>query len=169
MKAKLIIAAVTILALASSAQAAEIKLLASSAIKETYLELLPLFEKATGHKVTAAWSSTPDIQKRIAAGEAADLVILGDSGTEELIKQGKLAANSRANFANSGIAVAVRRRRVLAGHPQHVLGVRGSGRKRRQRDKARGKPQSEVPVPKFPAHCGPSQAHADSGVYCPPL
>ena len=70
--------------------------------------MLPLFEKATGHKVTAAWSSTPDIQKRIAAGEAADLVILGDSGTEELIKQGKLAANSRANFAKSGIAVAVR-------------------------------------------------------------
>jgi molybdate transport system substrate-binding protein len=107
-KAKLIIAAVTSLALASSTQAAEIKLLASSAIKETYLELLPLFEKTTGHKVTAAWSSTPDIQKRIAAGEAADLVILGDSGTEELIKQGKLAANSRANFAKSGIAVAVR-------------------------------------------------------------
>ena len=47
MKAKLIIAAVTSLALASSTQAAEIKLLASSAIKETYLELLPLFEKAT--------------------------------------------------------------------------------------------------------------------------
>ena len=108
MRTKLIIAAVTSLVLAGTVQAAEIKLLASSAIKEAYLELLPLFEKATGHKVVAAWSSTPDVQKRIAAGEAADLVILGDSGTEELIKQGKLATNSRANFAKSGIAVAVR-------------------------------------------------------------
>ena len=108
MRTKLIIAAVTSLMLAGSAEAAEIKLLASSAIKETYLELLPLFEKATGHKVVAAWSSTPDVQRRIAAGEAADLVILGDSGTEELIKHGKLAANSRTNFAKSGIAVAVR-------------------------------------------------------------
>ena len=108
MRTKLIIAAVTSLMLAGSAEAAEIKLLASSAIKETYLELLPLFEKATGHKVVAAWSSTPDVQRRIAAGEATDLVILGDSGTEELIKQGKLAANSRTNFAKSGIAVAVR-------------------------------------------------------------
>jgi molybdate transport system substrate-binding protein len=108
MRAKLIIAAVTSFVLAGSTQAAEIKLLASSAIKEAYLDLLPQFEKATGHKVTAAWSSTPDVQKRIAAGEAADLVILGDSGTEELIKKGKLAANSRANFAKSGIAVAVR-------------------------------------------------------------
>jgi molybdate transport system substrate-binding protein len=90
------------------AQAAELKLLASAATKEAYLELLPQFEKATGHKVTAAWSSTPDIQKRIAAGEAADLVILGNSGTEELIKQGKLVPGSRANFAKSGIGVAVR-------------------------------------------------------------
>jgi len=55
-----------------------------------------------------AWSSTPDIQKRIAGGEAADLVILGNSGTEELSKQGKLVAGSRAAFAKSGIGVAVR-------------------------------------------------------------
>ena len=54
MKAKLIIAAVTSLVLAGTAQAAEIKLLASTAIKDAYLELLPQFEKATGHKVTAA-------------------------------------------------------------------------------------------------------------------
>ncbi len=53
-----------------------------------------------------AWSSTPDIQKRIAGGEAADLVILGNSGTEELIKQGKLVAGSRADFAKSGLNTA---------------------------------------------------------------
>ena len=66
------------------------------------------FEKATGNKVTVEWSGTPDIQKRIAAGEAADVVILGNSGTEELIRQGKLAPGSRANFAKSGVGVAVR-------------------------------------------------------------
>jgi molybdate transport system substrate-binding protein len=108
MKARLIVVLATSLLLPGMAQAAEIKLLASTAIKDAYLELLPQFEKVTGHKVTAAWSSTPDIQKRIAAGEAAELVILGNSGTEELLKQGKLAPNSRANFAKSGIGVAVR-------------------------------------------------------------
>lgn len=108
MKAKLIVAAITSLIWAGTVQSAEIKLLASTAIKDAYLELLPQFEKATGHKVSAAWSSTPDVQKRIAAGEAADLVILGNSGTEELIKQSRLAANSRANFAKVGIAVVVR-------------------------------------------------------------
>ena len=107
MKARSIIAVAASLLLPGMAQAAEIKLLASSAIKFAYFELLPQFEKATGHKVTVAWSSTPDIQKRIAGGEAADVVILGHSGTQELIKQGKLAG-PRVDFAKSGVGVAVR-------------------------------------------------------------
>src|SRR5215207_5115934 len=108
MSARLMIAAAASLLLSAAAHAAEIKLLASAAIKDAYLELLPRFEKATGNKVTVEWSGTPDIQKRIVAGEAADVVILGNSGTEELIRQGKLAPGSRANFAKSGVGVAVR-------------------------------------------------------------
>lgn len=108
MKARLIFVVAANLLLPSMTHAAEIKLLASVALKDAYFELIPQFEKATGHKVSMAWSSTPDVQKRIAAGEAADLIILGDSGTEELIKQGKLVASSRVNFAKSGIGVAVR-------------------------------------------------------------
>ena len=108
MKARLVIAVAAGLLLPAMAQAAEIKLLASAALKEAYLELLPQFEKTTGNKVTVEWSGTPDIQKRIAAGEAADVVILGNSGTEELIRQGKLVPGSRADFAKAGVGVAVR-------------------------------------------------------------
>jgi molybdate transport system substrate-binding protein len=108
MKSRLPIAAAAFLFFPSMAQNAEIKILASGALKEAYVELLPNFEKVSSHRVTAAWSSTTDIQKRVAAGELADLVILGDSGTQALIKDGKLVANSRTNFAKSGIYVAVR-------------------------------------------------------------
>ncbi len=108
MKMRFIIAVAASLLPSGMSQAAEIKLLASSAMKDAYLELIPQFEKATGHKISAAWSSTPDVQNRIAAGEAADLVILGDNGTEELIKRGKLTPGSRINFAKSGIGIAVR-------------------------------------------------------------
>ena len=96
------------LAVPGLAQTAEIKLLASGAVKEAYLELLPGFEKASGHSVKAAWSNTTDIQKRVSGGEIADLVILGDTGTAALIKDGTLVAGSRAAFAKSGIYVAVR-------------------------------------------------------------
>jgi molybdate transport system substrate-binding protein len=106
MKARLVIAVAAGVLIPSLAHAAEIAVVASTAIKGAYLKLIPLFEKTTGHKVTVAWSSTPDIQKRIAGGEAADLVILGNSGTKELIKQGKLFAPSRADFAKSGLDTA---------------------------------------------------------------
>jgi len=104
----LIAAAAAFLLFPGIGQSAEVKLLASGAVKDAYLELLPKFETASGHKVIAAWSNTTDIRKRVAAGEVADLVILGNSGTEALIGAGKLVAGTRANFARSGIYVAVR-------------------------------------------------------------
>ena len=62
MKARFIIAVAASLLLPNMSQASEIKLLASVAMKDAYLELIPEFEKATGHKVSVAWSSTPDVQ-----------------------------------------------------------------------------------------------------------
>jgi molybdate transport system substrate-binding protein len=51
MKSRLIVAAAALLLFPSVAQNAEIKLLASGAVKDAYLELLPKFEKTSGHKV----------------------------------------------------------------------------------------------------------------------
>src|SRR3954453_2122534 len=101
MRPRSIVAATVFLIFPSIAQPAEIKLLASGAVKEAYLELLPAFEKASGHTVQAAWSNTTDIQKRVSGGEVHDLVILGENGTQALIKEGKLLASTRASFAKS--------------------------------------------------------------------
>src|SRR4051794_6820847 len=108
MRSRSILVAAVFLLVSSVTQAAEIQLLASGAVKEAYLELLQSFEKASGHTVKTAWSNTTDIQKRVAAGEVADLVILGNNGTDVLIRDGKLVASTRAAFAKSGIYVAVR-------------------------------------------------------------
>jgi molybdate transport system substrate-binding protein len=112
MRALFIMASMATILLPRVADAAEIKLVASAALKAAYLELLPQFETATGHKVTAVWSSSQVIQKRITSGEDADVVvmadILGKSLTEELIQQGKLVAGSSATFAKSAVGVAVR-------------------------------------------------------------
>jgi ABC-type molybdate transport system substrate-binding protein len=50
--------------------AAEIKVLASGATEEIINEIVPAFEKASGHKVAIAFTGTANIKKRIAAGEA---------------------------------------------------------------------------------------------------
>ena len=108
MRSRSFVAAALFLLWPCVVQSAEILLLASGAVKEAYLELLPAFEKASGHTVKAAWSNTTDIQKRVSGGEIYDLVILGDNGTQALIKEGRLLASTRASFAKSGIYVAVR-------------------------------------------------------------
>jgi molybdate transport system substrate-binding protein len=82
--------------------------LASNALKEAYLELVPGFEKATEHKVATTWAGTNDIKKRMAAGETYDLVIMAGPALDELIKQGKIVPGSRVDLAKSGVGVAVR-------------------------------------------------------------
>jgi len=108
MRSRWMAAAAAVLLLQGAAEAAEIRLFASGALKEAYLELIPAFEKASGHKVRLEWSSTIEIRKRVSAGEIHDLVILGDSGTEALVRDGKLVGTTRVVFARSGISIAVR-------------------------------------------------------------
>jgi molybdate transport system substrate-binding protein len=92
----------------NAASAAEIKVLASGATKEVVAELLPQFEKSSGHKVTVTWTGTANIKKRIAAGEVYDLVIVGGPAIDAFSQQGKLVAGSRVDLMKSGVGVAVR-------------------------------------------------------------
>jgi molybdate transport system substrate-binding protein len=105
------------LLLSQAGNAAEIKVLASGAIKEAYLELIPQFEKASEHKVVTTWAGTVDIKKRMAAGEVFDLVIVASPELEAFIQEGKMVAGSRADLVRSGVGVAVR-----AGAPKPDIG-----------------------------------------------
>ena len=108
MKARFIAAAVCGLLMTHVAQAAEIKLLAAGAIKEIFLELAAPFESSTGNKVVATWAGSADIKKRIGAGEAFDLVIVGAPDVDGFIKDGKMVPGSRVDIAGSGVGVAVK-------------------------------------------------------------
>jgi molybdate transport system substrate-binding protein len=90
------------------ARAAEIKVLGTPGVREIYNELVPQFERTTGHKVTIEWGGTVDVLKRIGGGETVDLVIMARNALDELTRQGKIVAASRVNVAKSGMGVAVR-------------------------------------------------------------
>jgi molybdate transport system substrate-binding protein len=90
------------------AQTSEIKVLSSLAIREAYLELVPEFEKASGHRVATTWTGTVDIRKRMAAGEIYDLVIMTRDGIEALTGEGKIVPGSRVDLVKVGIGIAVR-------------------------------------------------------------
>ncbi len=101
-------AAVSFMMLSGLANAAEIKVIGSPGTREPYTLLVPGFEKATGHKVTTTWGGVSAVAKRVADGEVADIVMLPAAQIDDLIKQGKLTADSRVNVATSGVGVAIR-------------------------------------------------------------
>ena len=92
----------------TTAHAAEIKVIASAAVKEVVLDLIPAFEMSSGHKVTTIWAGTEAITKRISGGEVVDIVLIAAPNIDKLISEGRLVAGSRADVAKSGIGVVVR-------------------------------------------------------------
>ncbi len=90
------------------AQAAELRVLTSVALTSALDELAPVFENATGNKVTIGYSLIADVRKRILDGETADVIILSRPVMDELQKQDKFAANSLVNVAGTPVSVAAR-------------------------------------------------------------
>ena len=84
---------------------ATIKVMASAAFREAYLELAPQFERASGHKVTNIWVPSVQMMSRLKGGEIVDLVFLSAASLDELIKAG--IVGRRVDLAKSGIGVAV--------------------------------------------------------------
>jgi molybdate transport system substrate-binding protein len=82
--------------------------LASGAVKEAYTELIPQFEKSSGHKIAITWAGTVDIKKKIAAGETYDVVIIAAPEIDGFVKDGKIAAGSKVDLVKSGVGVAVK-------------------------------------------------------------
>src|SRR5262245_33367160 len=106
MKTALSIAAAALL-LSGAAGAAEIKVLSTQATEEAYKELVPQFEKASGHKVTTVFTGTLDALKRLSTGETYDLLNMARQQIDELSQSGKVVAGSRTDVAKSGVGVAV--------------------------------------------------------------
>ena len=90
------------------ADAAQIALLSSNGVREAFSELIPQFEKATGHRVLVAWDGTLNIRKRIDSGEVTDLVVMPAADVDAMIASGGLTPGSRVDLAKSIIGVAVR-------------------------------------------------------------
>jgi molybdate transport system substrate-binding protein len=80
--------------------------MASAAFKEAYLELVPEFERATGHKVVTIWAPSVQMMTRLKGGETVDLVILSAAALDEIVKAGILS--ERFDIAKCGVAAAVR-------------------------------------------------------------
>jgi molybdate transport system substrate-binding protein len=89
--------------------AAEIRVLASNALKSTPEELAPQFEKASENRLAITFGAAAELKTAIEKGAAVDVAILTAPVTDELVTEGKLVAAGRADIALSGAGVAVRK------------------------------------------------------------
>src|SRR5688572_3423120 len=92
----------------SAAFAADIRILCSLGFKAVMEELAPQFERASGHKVIAEYGLAATLKQQIETGKDFDLAVLTPAGVDDLIKQGKMAADSRAVLARVGLGLMIR-------------------------------------------------------------
>ena len=110
---KLALGIVSALLLAGSANAAEVKVMISGGLTAAYKELVPEFERLTGNKVLTAYgpsmgTTVNAIPVRLERGEAADVLIMVGYALGDLVKQGKVVADSRVDLVKSPIGIAVK-------------------------------------------------------------
>jgi molybdate transport system substrate-binding protein len=87
---------------------ADIVGISSMATRQILAELSAAYRDKTGKSVAIEAVGGVDAAKRIRAGEKFDIVVLADDAMKKLEADGFLKAGSRAGFAESSIAVAVR-------------------------------------------------------------
>jgi molybdate transport system substrate-binding protein len=91
----------------------EISLFTSNSMRGVLDTLFPEFERTTGNTVRVSFDPAQIMLKRIAAGETADVAILGRALLDELAQQGKIVPGSQRTLARCRVGVG-----VLAGHPK---------------------------------------------------
>jgi len=99
--------------LAGGARADEIKILTTGILKGAFTPITAEFERATGHKVTMSWGpssgNSPEASPvRVRSGEALDVLIMVDTGMDDLVRTGHFVPHHRRNVAMSRIGVAVK-------------------------------------------------------------
>jgi molybdate transport system substrate-binding protein len=104
---------VTALLLSSAANAAEVRVMISGGLTAAFKALVPEFERTTGHTVLIAYGPSMGttinaIPVRLARGEPADVLIMVGYALDDLVKQGRVAADSKVELVKSPIGIAVK-------------------------------------------------------------
>jgi molybdate transport system substrate-binding protein len=93
----------------ATSNAAEVTLFSGAALRRTFAEVLPQFERDTGHKVIVVYGSVGALTDRLEKGEIADVAIVSDTQIAELEKLGKVVAGSSLDVARVGVGAFVRK------------------------------------------------------------
>jgi molybdate transport system substrate-binding protein len=92
---------------AFAARAAEVSLIAPGGIRAAVEQMIPAFEKKTGHKVKATFGSGNGTKAQVTKGEAFDVPIV-QPPYPEVVASGNVVKTSETPLASVAVGVAVR-------------------------------------------------------------
>ena len=104
---RIILVVLCLLAGLGTASAADLKLLTAGAFKPAALELVPEFEKRTGHKVTIENDTAGNLGKRVGSGEYFDVVVIPPAVLGPYLGN-RIVESSAKVLARVGIGVAIK-------------------------------------------------------------
>jgi molybdate transport system substrate-binding protein len=92
----------------SLAVAADVKVLSAGAVEPGLLRAAEQFEHASGNKIKVQFNTAPQLTKRMAEGEVADILIAPPALLDEQAKNGRISTQGRLMLGRVGAGVAVR-------------------------------------------------------------
>jgi molybdate transport system substrate-binding protein len=95
-------------ATSSMGNAADIRVLGTKSAKLLIDAVKPTFEQKTGNRIVLTTDLPVATKRKIDAGEIFDVAILSPPLVTELVKEGKIAADTQADIVHVGIGLGVR-------------------------------------------------------------
>ncbi len=101
--------AIALLFGAAVARAEDLAVLAAGATESTLRDVVPTFEKESGHRITVAFGAVGKLRDRVDAGEKPDVMIVTPVIVEQLEAKGRVRPGSRVDLGEVGGGIAVRK------------------------------------------------------------
>jgi molybdate transport system substrate-binding protein len=93
----------------SVALSSDVRVLSGSGVQPAMNEIVPQFERTSGHRVSMVYSTVGEMAGRVQNGEVADMVIASGPQIESLEKLGRVVAGTRTDLAKTGVGLFVRK------------------------------------------------------------
>src|SRR5271156_4108136 len=85
-----------------------IKIVSGGAMRSLMIDMVPLYERASGAKVEIEFGLTSVLKKEIEDGAAFDIALLPRPELDALAQAGKIAAGTQTDITRSAVGLAVR-------------------------------------------------------------
>jgi molybdate transport system substrate-binding protein len=93
---------------AFGAESSPVHLLVSNGLKASMEDLHKTCEASVGHPLDIRYNSTASVKKSIEAGERFDVTMITTEAIEDLVKQGKLAGDSKMSIGRSELGLGIK-------------------------------------------------------------